>query len=299
MKFSDLTALVGNTPIVPFVDDQSSGGRIWVKLEGANPTGSIKDRACLYNIRGAQERGELQSGMTLLEASSGNMACALAYFGAIFGYPVEVVCNSKLTADKAAFIRYFGARLMLVGDFTIQGNRHCRDVLKPGDPDRYCFLDQLHNWDNPRSHYESTGPEIVRDCPEVAAVVGSLGSGGAMNGIGRYVKQAVPAARVICVEAASGTKLPGTGAFDDGDYVTPFIRQGYEEQVFDRCIKVTEDEARHMTREAARQGLFCGLQTGGVLHAATVAVRELGITGDVVAISGDSGWKNMSVLMPS
>jgi cysteine synthase len=299
MKVGGPAELVGNTPMVQFAPGGSRRFRLWVKLEGANPTGSIKDRACLSNIRGAEERGQLRPGMTLLDASSGNMACALAYFGAVFGYDVQVVCNSKLTKDKAAFIRYFGGQLQLVGDFTIQGNRHCRDVLVPSAPDRYCFLDQLHNWDNPRAHLETTGPEIVRDCPDVAAVVGSLGSGGAMNGVGRYIKAAVPGARVICVEAAPGTKLPGTGAFDDGDYVTPFIRQGYDEKIFDDKIKVSEADARRATEDAARQGFFCGLQTGGVLHAAILAARELDIEGDVVAISGDSGWKNMSVLIPS
>lgn len=298
MRVTDPTQLVGNTPAIRFVTDEAPNATIWVKLEGANPTGSVKDRACLYNIRGAEKRGELRPGMTLLDASSGNMACSLAYFGRVLGYEVTVVCNSKLTKDKKAFIEYFGATLSVVGDYTIQGNKYCRDVLYRKDTDKYCFLDQLHNWDNPRAHFETTGPEISRDFPKVRAVVSSLGSGGLMNGVGRYIKKTDPSARVFCVEAASGTKLPGTGAFDDGDYITPFIEQGMAGKIFDRRIKVTTGDAIKRTQALAAQGLFCGLQTGGVVHAAIFAINEYEVEGDVVVISGDSGWKNMSVLMP-
>lgn len=296
MKAKSPLELVGNTPTVEYVTPETPGARIWVKLEGNNPTGSVKDRGCVSIIRGAEARGDLRPGMTLLDASSGNMACSMAYFGRVLGYPVTVVCNSKLTEEKAAYIKYFGGELSLVGDFTIQGNIHCRDVLYPEDPDRYCFLDQLHNWDNPKAHFETTGPEIVRGHPGVGAVVGSLGSGGTMNGVGRYMKQTVPDTRVVCVEAAPGTKIPGTAAYEDGDYVTPFVKQATEEGVFDHRIKVSATDARRMAHELAAQGLFCGPQTGGVVQAAILAIREHGIEGDVVVISGDAGWKNMAAL---
>ena len=139
MKAKSPLELVGNTPTVEYVTPETPGARIWVKLEGNNPTGSVKDRGCVSIIRGAEARGDLRPGMTLLDASSGNMACSMAYFGRVLGYPVTVVCNSKLTEEKAAYIKYFGGELSLVGDFTIQGNIHCRDVLYPEDPDRYCF----------------------------------------------------------------------------------------------------------------------------------------------------------------
>lgn len=298
LKAIDATELVGNTPVIRYVSDEVPNAQIWIKLEGTNPTGSVKDRACVYIIRGVESRGELRPGMTLLDASSGNMACSMAYFGRILGYKVAVVCNSKLTKDKAAFMEYFGAKLYVVGDYTIQGNRYCREVLFPKDPQKYCFLDQLHNWDNPKAHVETTGPEIARQFPDMRAVVGSLGSGGLMNGVGRFIKQNMPNSLVICVEAASGTKLPGTSAFVDGDYVTPFIEQGMNEKFFDSRIQVSANDARRRTAELAAQGVFCGFQTGGVLHAAILSIKTYGIEGDVVAISGDTGWKNMSVLMP-
>ena len=143
---------------------------------------------------------------------------------------MSVVCSSKLTNDKAQFVRYWGAELLKVGDFTIEGNSYCREVIVAKEPDSYAFLDQLRNWDNPLAHYETTGPEIAADFPNVAAVVGSLGSGGTMNnGVARYLKeQKSTHTRIITVEAAHGTKIPGTGAFLDGDFVTPFIEQLWE-----------------------------------------------------------------------
>lgn len=295
MKATDIRGLVGNTPLVQFRTDSAPQTRFWVKLEGQNPTGSIKDRACVYNLDDASATGRLNDGRVILDASSGNMACALAYFGRILGHPVTVVCGTKLTADKAAFIRYFGAELISHGDFTIQANRLCAEMAT-AEPDKYCFLDQLHNWANPRAAFETLGPEILADLPEVSAVVGSLGSGGSMVGTCRYLKGQRSSIQTIAVEAASGTKLPGTVSLDDGDYVTPFVAAAIEEDLFDVRFKTSIDPAKTYTRLAADQGIFTGWQTGGVLYAAVSVAEERGIVGDVVVISGDSGWKNMDKL---
>jgi cysteine synthase len=296
MTFNDFTELLGRTPCVLFRPIENPKARIWVKLEGFNPSGSVKDRAAVYNIKGAIERGLLVPGKTILDASSGNMACALAYFGAILRYPVTVVCSSKLTADKAQFIRYFGAKLISIGDFTIEGNAHCIEKIMPKAPEQYAFLDQLRNWDNPRAHYETTGHEILKDFPEVKAVVGSLGSGGTMNGIARYIKEHRPVTRIVTVEAAKGTKIPGTGAFSDGDFVTPFIEQLWTGGLVDVRRQINLGEAESRTRELAAQGFFCGVQTGGVVQAAVREAIESEVDGDIVAISGDAGWKNMDKL---
>jgi len=296
MIFDDVIQSVGRTPCIRYRPPEEARARFWVKLEGFNPTGSVKDRGCIYIVRSAIERGLIKQGMTLLDASSGNMACALAYFGAVLGYPVTVVCSSKLTNDKAAFIKYYGARMEKVGDFTIEGNTYCREVLAPAEPGRYAFLDQLHNWDNPRAHYETTGPEIIADLPRVQAVAGSLGSGGTMNGVARYIKEHHPAARIITAEAAPGTKIPGTGAFSDGDFVTPFIDQLRERNLVDSWQKVGLQEAQDRTKSLAKQGLFCGIQTGAVMEAAIHAATEMKLDGDILIISGDSGWKNTDKL---
>ena len=296
MIFDSFAHAVGRTPCVRYSPPEDSSARFWVKLEGFNPTGSVKDRGGLYIVKSAIERGDLKKGMMLLDASSGNMACALAYFGAIFGHPVTVVCSSKLTTDKAAFIKYYGAQLEQHGDFTIDGNLYCRDVLAPRDPGRYLFLDQLRNWDNPRAHYETTGPEILPTCRRSARSPARLDSGGTMNGVARYIKEHHPAVRIVTAEAAPGTKIPGTGAFSDGDFVTPFIEQLRERNLVELWQKVNLQRAEQRTRDLATQGFFCGIQTGAVAEAAVRAAAEMKLDGDIVIISGDAGWKNMDKL---
>jgi cysteine synthase len=296
MIFENFAESVGRTSCVRYRPPEDIEARFWVKLEGFNPTGSVKDRGCVYIVRSAIERGLVKKGMTLLDASSGNMACALAYFGAVLGYPVTVVCSSKLTSDKAAFIQYYGARLEKLGDFTIEGNLYCRNVLARAEPDRYVFLDQLHNWENPRAHYETTGPEIVSDLPQVQAIAGSLGSGGTMNGVARFIKEHHPAVKIITAESAPGTKIPGTGSFSDGDFVTPFIEQLRERNLVDSWQMVGLQQAQERTKSLAKQGFFCGIQTGAVMEAAIRAATEMQLKGDVLIISGDSGWKNMDKL---
>lgn len=296
MPHENFFDLVGNTPTVRYNSKELGDARIYIKIEGQNPTGSVKDRACVYNINGALQDGKLSPGRTIIDASSGNMACSLAYFGAVLGYKVEVVCSTKLTEDKAAFIRYFGAKLHVVGDFTIEGNRYCREVLMSEHPEKYAFLDQLHNWNNPQAHFETTGPEIVREFSNVAAVVGSLGSGGTMNGIARYIKQNVPAAKIVTVESESGTKIPGTGTFVDGDYITPFIQQLQDKSLVDKKSLINLDAAVKRILSLREQGFFCGLQTGAVVEAAVRYSIENKIAGDVVVVSGDAGWKNMDKL---
>ena len=297
MRSDTFESLVGNSPVVRFHHaDLPSAARLWIKLEGCNPTGSVKDRACIFLLRDALRRGLLRPGMIVLDASSGNMACSIAYFGRILGYKVKVVCGSKLTADKANFIRLFGAELIRHGDITLEGNQLCREQILAGAPDQYCFLDQLHNWANPKAAYETMAPEILTDFPDVAAVVGSLGSGGTMYGTARYLKDRDASAIAITVEARAGTKLPGTGGFDDGDYITPFIEKGFAENLFTRRQKINYADAVYRARQLADQGFFVGLQTGGVVQAAIDVAQALDISGDIVAISGDSGWKNVEPL---
>lgn len=297
MKYIDVMSMAGQTPHLRVRSAETPGARIHVKLEGYNPTGSVKDRACLNIIRTLEREGKLRSSVTLLDASSGNMACAIALFAKLYGLPATVIVSSKITADKKNFIQYFGAEVIQIGDFTIEGNRYCREVLLQREPGKYLFLDQLHNWSNPQAYYESIGPEILADFPDVAMVVGSLGSGGTMSGTGRFLKEKKRDIKIVTVEAARGTKLPGTGSFDEGDYVTPFIRSAREEGVFDYVVRVTEQDAVRRTAQLREQGIFCGLQTGGVLHAAITAINKFKLEGNVVIVSGDSGWKNMERLL--
>jgi cysteine synthase len=298
MLYQKITDLIGNTPIIKFnTNEVNSNTNIYVKMEGFNPTGSVKDRAGLYNILGAIDKHELKSGMTILDASSGNMACAIAFLGKVFGYDTELVCSKKITEDKKRFIEYFGAKLTVYGDFTIEANRYCSDVLLRKNSNKYCFLDQLHNDSNPKASYETLGPEILRDVPQIKMLVGSLGSGGSMLGATEFLKENLDEMMAVTVESSSGYRIPGTGTFIDGDYITPFIERG-RECVFDSSVAIDLPNAKKRTYELAEQGIFVGWQTGGVLDATISSIKKFNLEGDVVMISGDSAWKSFDKIMP-
>lgn len=293
--FEALASMVGNTPLLRVPSSTAADARLLLKLEGYNPTGSVKDRACVAMLRAIKRDPEWDSSKTLLDASSGNMGCSIAYFGKVFGASVRIVSSRKLTAEKRRFMEYFGASVETVGDFTIEGNRYCRELAE-SDPGRWYFLDQLHNSENPTAHIRGTGPEILSQVPEVTAVIGSIGSGGTLLGVGSYIKQINDQIKVFAVEAAPGTRLPGTAALVDGDYRTPFIEEGFKRNIFDLSIQVSEAEAVDTARLLTPIGVFGGLQTYAVITAARQLIESHQLRGDVVAISGDTGWKNMDSL---
>jgi cysteine synthase len=294
-SFEAVAGQVGNTPLLEVPSPEGSRARLLVKLEGHNPTGSVKDRACVAMLRAMARDPGWDFSKTLLDASSGNMGCSLAYFGRAMGANVRIVSSRKLTTEKRRFMEYFGASVESIGDFTIEGNGYCRE-LAYSDPGKWYFLDQLHNEENPMAHAAGTGPEILSQAPGVTAVIGSLGSGGTMLGVGRCLKQANDQIRIFAVEAAPGTRLPGTAALADGDYRTPFIDEGFGRKIFDLSVQVSEAEAVGMARLLTTTGLFCGLQTYAVIAAAWRLIGSHDLRGDVVAISGDTGWKNMDAL---
>lgn len=297
MRFEDVTKMVGGTPCVRFASEETGKARLFLKLEGNNPTGAIKDRPCLSIIQDMLKSGKLKPGMTLLDASSGNFAGSVAYFGRILGYPTEVVANqTKITPEKLAFMEFFGAKVTAMGEFTYEGNQYCRGLAAGEGGEKYCFLDQLHNWANPRAHYEGTGPEIAADFEDLDLVVCSLGSGGTMFGVGEYMRENRPEVKLLAVQAASGTVIPGMGAFDDGDYVTPFMEKALEEKLYS-LSSIYLESAIERTSELRDHGIFCGIGTGGSLHAALEKIKDEGIEGNVVVISGDSGWRNLDRLL--
>ncbi len=296
MIYKNVMEMVGNTPVVKLdlpMGDQVKG---YIKLEGYNPTGGVKDRAAIAIILDKIKKGELKQGKTILDASSGSFACSIAFFGKLLGFPVTAVTGSKMTEDKAAFIEYFGAKRISYGNFTIDGNRYCSEVIIPQKPEAYCFLDQLHNWENPNMYYRTMGPEILNDLPDVAAVAFSLGSGGTLAGISKYIKEKKPDTKIIAVTAASGSKIPGTGAFVDGEHVTPFIDDFFKSKRCDYKATISEEQAVKRVKELRELGFYVGIQTGGVVQGMIDGINELNIKGKVLVISGDSGWKNMDKL---
>jgi cysteine synthase len=294
-NFESLARRVGNTPLLEVPAPPGSAVRLLVKLEGHNPTGSVKDRACVAMFDTMIRDPSWNSSKVILEASSGNMGCSIAYFGNAMGAKVRIISSTKLTSEKRRFIEYFGASVEATGEFTFEGNRYCYEMARSA-PDKWYFLDQLHNPANPEAHATGTGPEILGQVPELTAVVGSIGSGGTLLGVGRYLKQVNDQVKIIAVEAAPGTRLPGTASLLDGDYRTPFIEEGYTNKIFDLSIQVSEAQAVAMARHLSATGLFGGLQTCAVIAAAWNAAGACGLHGDVVVISGDTGWKNMDAL---
>jgi cysteine synthase len=294
-NFESLAAGVGNTPLLRIPGPPKAPVRLLVKIEGCNPTGSVKDRACVAMLRAMIQDPDWEQSKILLDASSGNMGCSIAYFGRALGVDVRIVSSSKLTAEKKFYMEYFGASVETAGQFTIEGNRYCAEIAR-SNPDQWHFLDQLHNTANPLAHSTETGPEILSQAPEITAVVGSIGSGGTLLGVGQYLKQVNDDIQIFAVESAPGTRLPGTAALMDGDYRTPFIDEGFLHKIFDRSIQVSEAEAIEIARRLPATGLFTGLQTCAVIAAAWRAIESSGLHGDVVVISGDTGWKNLGAL---
>jgi cysteine synthase len=293
--FEALASRVGNTPLLKVPSPVGSRAQLLVKLEGNNPTGSVKDRACVAILKAMVRDPAWNSSKILLDASSGNMGCSIAYFGKALGVNVRIVSSGKLTAEKRRYMEFFGASVETIGDFTIEGNRYCRE-LAGAEPEKWYFLDQLHNLENPMAHARVTGPEILSQIPGVTAVIGSIGSGGTLLGIGRHLKQISNQINIFAVEAAPGTRLPGTAALADGDYRTPFIEEGFRHNIFDLSVRISEAEAIEMARYLTPTGLFGGLQTYAVVAAAWQLISSHDLRGDVVAISGDTGWKNMDTL---
>ena len=233
-NFVNIEKLIGNTPTMELNLGLNNNVKTYLKLEGYNPTGSIKDRAALFILKDKIKKKELINGKTILDASSGSFACAITYFGNILGFPVITVTGSKMTEDKLNFVNYFGGKnIKIDANFTIECNRYCSEVLLKKNPEKYCFLDQLHNWQNPLAHYETTAPEILKRFPNIAAVVFSIGSGGTICGISRYFKKYSSKTKIIAVTAAKGTKIPGTAGFLDGEYETPFIKEFNQENRID------------------------------------------------------------------
>ncbi len=296
-NFSNVEQLIGNTPILELSLGLDNKIKTYMKLEGSNPTGSIKDRAALFIIKDKLKKKKLIKGKTILDASSGSFACAISYLGNILGFPVVTVTGSKMTEDKLNFVNYFGGRnIKINANFTIDCNRYCSEVLLKENPEQYCFLDQLHNWENPKAHYETTAPEILERFPNVSAVVFSIGSGGTICGVSKFFKKFSPKTKIIAITASKGTKIPGTAGFLDGEYETPFIKEFNEDNRIDYTAVVSMEDAINNVLELRSRGVYAGIQTGGVVAGTINAIKELGISGDIVMISGDAGWKNSDKL---
>jgi [CysO sulfur-carrier protein]-thiocarboxylate-dependent cysteine synthase len=279
--------LVGNTPLVEL--RPTGNVRIYAKLEGQNPTGSIKDRVAKAMIDAAEASGELEPGRELLEPTSGNTGISLALVAKLKGYPLTCVMPENATEERRRLLRLYGARIVeSPGDQGSNGAVRLALDLAEEDP-KYFMPFQYANRANPRSHYEGTGAEIVEALDRVDVLVAGLGTGGTLMGAGARVRESFPNVVVAAAEPLPGDPVMGLRSLDDG-YVPPIL----DVAKLDRKVLVSNEESvREMRRLLDGDGLFAGVSAGAVAHVARKLAAELA-EGVVVAILADGGWKYLS-----
>jgi cysteine synthase B len=285
-----LAEFIGNTPLVRLTRLPGLGrNTLLAKLEGNNPAGSVKDRPAYSMMRHAAERGELKPGDTLIEATSGNTGIALAMVAATLGYRMVLIMPEHLSVERRAVMKAFGAQIVLVTQQ--QGMEHARDLaLKMQAEGRGRVLDQFANPDNPRAHYEGTGPEIWRDTDgRVTHFVSSMGTTGTIMGCSRFLKEKNPQVQVIGVQPDGESSIPGIRKWPEA-----YLPKIFDRARVDRVIEVAAEPANDMMRTlAAKEGLFCGPSAGGTVYAALQLARELeGAT--IVTIIPDRGDRYIS-----
>ncbi|HEX9889987.1 MAG TPA: cysteine synthase family protein [Nitriliruptorales bacterium] len=290
MLFDEISQAIGNTPLVGLPSLSPEGYRIYLKLEGHNPTGSVKDRVAKYLIEQAEKDGRLQPGQRILEPTSGNTGIALAAICTPKGYPLTCVMPENTSDERKQLLELFGAELVFSpANEGSNGSVRLAQQMAGDDPALFMPF-QYGNPANPMSHYETTAPEIIADLPEVAAFVAGLGTGGTVTGVGRRLKQWNPDVRIYAAEPEYGDLVYGLRNLDEG-----YVPEVLDLSVLDSRIKVDSLKALTMTRRLAEEeGIFAGVSTGASLEVAVRVCRRLPEGSQVVALSPDGGWKYLS-----
>jgi len=269
---STLEQFVGNTPLVRLQRiPGTTSNTVLAKLEGNNPAGSVKDRPALSMIMGAERRGEIKPGDTLIEATSGNTGIALAMVAAMRGYRMVLVMPENLTVERRQTMAAFGAQFVLTPHKG--GMELARDTAeRMRDAGEGVILDQFANPDNPLAHYNGTGPEIWRDTGgKVTHFVATMGTTGTIMGCSRFLKEKNPAIQVIGVQPAAGASVPGIRKWPE-----EYLPKIFERKRIDRVMEVTQQESEDMTRRLAKEeGIFAGISSGGGLAAAMKVCAEV------------------------
>jgi [CysO sulfur-carrier protein]-thiocarboxylate-dependent cysteine synthase len=285
---------IGNTPLVELPSfSPREGVRIWAKLEGANPSGSVKDRIALAMLDEAEARGQLFPGTerVIIEPTSGNTGISLAMLARRRGYRFLAVLPENVSIERRQLLELYGASLEFTpAKLGSNGSIRRAQELVRAHPDRFFMPYQYGNDANPGAHYMTTAPEILRDLPEITHFVAGLGTGGTLTGTGRRLKEEKPSVQVIAAEPNPGDAVQGLRSLDEG-----FIPPVLDPSVLDRKILVTSDDSLVMTRRlAAQEGVFAGVSSGAVLHAALRVARSLE-RGEIVCLFADGGWKYLSL----
>ena len=282
-------SLVGRTPLVELVNcSPKPGVRLFAKLEGQNPTGSIKDRIVARMVEQARANGQLRPGQTIVEASTGNTGIALAMIGRRLGHPVSLVVPDTVFPGIIPAIRAYGAEVSSVpGDLGIKSAVDA--AVEIAHRESGFLLNQFGSAENPRAHYETTGPEILAACPDLDVLVCGLGTGGTLMGTGRFLKEQRPSVQLVAAEPAPTNQLPGLRSLADG-FVPPIL----DLSLLDGKILVRSGSAFRAVHEILlREGLLVGPSSGAVLHAALRWAQRLD-RATMVLVFADSGWKYLA-----
>jgi len=285
--------LIGNTPMVDVsVLSPNQDVKIFIKLEGGNPGGSIKDRVALSLIEDAEENDVLKPGATLLEPSSGNTGIGLALVAKVKGYHLKVVLPGNVSPERRQLLLIYGAEIIeSPGSEGSNGAVRLARKLAAEHPE-WVFLYQYANPANPKAHILGTGPEIWRDCPEVTHFVAGLGTSGTLIGVGSYLKEQNPDIQVWAVEPPSGEMVDGLRNLDDG-YIPPIFTEFGGEKLLDRKTVVGPRDSIEWSKKLAEIGIFAGISTGAALAGAIKCAKQID-HGVIVIISPDGGWKYLS-----
>jgi len=290
---SSVLELIGDTPLVDVSElSPNLDVRILAKLEGQNPGGSVKDRIALSMIEDAERAGLLIPGATLIEPSSGNTGIGMALVCRIKGYKLKVVLPGNVSIERRQLLELWGADIIdSPAEEGSNGAVRRAQQLAVAHPE-WTFLYQYGNAANPRAHYEGTGPEIWRDCPEISHFVAGLGTSGTLLGVGRFLKERNSQVQVWAVEPPTGETVEGLRNLDDG-YIPPiFLEQGGPE-LLDRKTIVGPRDSIEWTRRLADVGIFAGISSGAALAGAIKCANSID-RGTIVFICSDGGWKYLS-----
>ena len=294
MKYPTIESAIGNTPLaalqrIGVKDNQERGNVLLGKLEGNNPAGSVKDRPAMSMIQRAEERGDIQPGDTLIEATSGNTGIALAMAAAIKGYRMLLIMPEDLSIERAQTMKAFGAELILTSKTTgMEGARDLADQMQAEG--KGLVLDQFANADNPRIHYETTGPEIWQQTGgEVTHFVSAMGTTGTITGVSRYLKEQNPQVNIIGAQPSEGSRIPGIRKWSPA--YTPKI---YDDTHVDELVYVSQQDAEDMCRRMAREeGIFAGISAAGACWVALQIAQQVQ-NATIVFIVCDRGDRYLS-----
>ena len=293
-RFNSVLDLIGDTPMVDVSNlSPNPAVTLLAKMESQNPAGSVKDRIALNMILEAEADGTLSPGKTIIEPSSGNTGIALAMIAQIRGYPIKIVMPENVSIERRQLLEIFGAEIILSpGEQGSNGAVRRAQAIADEHPE-WAFLYQYANEANPRAHFETTGPEILRDAPEITHFVAGLGTSGTLMGVGSYLKEHKPDVKVYAVEPPIGEQVEGVRNLDEG-YIPPVYEKWGGAELLDGKRIVRPRESIEWTRRlSAECGIFAGISSGAAL-AGAVRVAERIDSGTIVFIVCDGGWKYLS-----